>query len=286
MIGAKVVTNTRTPGTRCFGYVTMNSSADATKCITNLHRTELHGRIISVERAKSDIGNIGNKQKRTSTSGDSKKNDEEKKPSNSERHKKAKEEEASSTENKSNNKSASASTEKISATDDTTSKKAEPTTDAALKARKSSSRQKDGPKKGSQSRRSRRPVEVDRRDRKRERDREAVLSYRKIREEHERQRQVYFKSASEWKFEICWAFNRLDQQLVLYVKDCMISFTKSQSLVRNQLRCRFIELTVDQCDDMKTHKLFLFTHKKKIMEEIVFFKFHLHDDDVNNFFRW
>lgn len=213
-----MVTNTRTPGTRCFGYVTMNSSADATKCITNLHRTELHGRIISVERAKSDIGNIGNKQKRTSTSGDNKKIDDEKKPSNSERHKKAKEEEeANSTENKSNNKSATATSEK-SATDDTTSKKAEPTTEAALKARKSSSRQKDGSKKGNQSRRSRRSAEiVDRRDRKRERDREAVLSYRKIREEHERQRQVYFKSASEWKFEICWAFNRLDQQLVLHV---------------------------------------------------------------------
>lgn len=212
-----MVTNTRTPGTRCFGYVTMNSSADATKCITNLHRTELHGRIISVERAKSDIGNIGNKQKRTSTSGENKKIEDEKKSSNSERHKKSKEEdEASSTENKSNNKSMTAATEK-NVSDDTTSKKAESITDVALKGRKSSSRQKDGSKKGSQSRRSRRPAELDRRDRKRERDREAVLSYRKIREEHERQRQVYFKSASEWKFEICWAFNRLDQQLVLYV---------------------------------------------------------------------
>ena len=55
VIGAKVVTNTRTPGTRCYGYVTMGSSSDASKCIEHLHRTELHGRIISVERAKSDI---------------------------------------------------------------------------------------------------------------------------------------------------------------------------------------------------------------------------------------
>ncbi|XP_058447467.1 SAFB-like transcription modulator isoform X2 [Malaya genurostris] len=56
VIGAKVVTNTRTPGTRCYGYVTMASAKDATECITNLHRTELHGRMISVERAKSDLG--------------------------------------------------------------------------------------------------------------------------------------------------------------------------------------------------------------------------------------
>ncbi|XP_026851270.1 SAFB-like transcription modulator [Drosophila persimilis] len=56
VIGAKVVTNTRTPGTRCYGYVTMSSSADASRCIDNLHRTELHGRIISVERTKNEIG--------------------------------------------------------------------------------------------------------------------------------------------------------------------------------------------------------------------------------------
>lgn len=58
VIGAKVVTNTRTPGTRCYGYVTMGSSSDASKCIEHLHRTELHGRIISVERAKSDISGV------------------------------------------------------------------------------------------------------------------------------------------------------------------------------------------------------------------------------------
>ncbi|XP_058825438.1 scaffold attachment factor B2 [Topomyia yanbarensis] len=56
VIGAKVVTNTRTPGSRCYGYVTMASAKDATECITNLHRTELHGGMISVERAKSDLG--------------------------------------------------------------------------------------------------------------------------------------------------------------------------------------------------------------------------------------
>lgn len=56
VIGAKVVTNTRSPGTRCYGYVTMATPKDATECIDNLHHTELHGRMISVERAKSDLG--------------------------------------------------------------------------------------------------------------------------------------------------------------------------------------------------------------------------------------
>merc|ERR1719270_2525172 len=56
VIGAKVVTNARTPGARCYGYVTMNSSDDASKCINNLNRTELHGRMITVERAKAETG--------------------------------------------------------------------------------------------------------------------------------------------------------------------------------------------------------------------------------------
>lgn len=53
VIGAKVVTNARTPGARCYGYVTMSTSEDATKCIQHLHRTELHGRVISVEKVRS-----------------------------------------------------------------------------------------------------------------------------------------------------------------------------------------------------------------------------------------
>ncbi|XP_050328239.1 scaffold attachment factor B1-like [Bactrocera neohumeralis] len=56
VIGAKVVTNTRTPGTRCYGYVTMSSTSDASRCIEHLHHTELHGRIISVEHTKNEIG--------------------------------------------------------------------------------------------------------------------------------------------------------------------------------------------------------------------------------------
>ncbi|XP_055796558.1 scaffold attachment factor B2-like isoform X2 [Salvelinus fontinalis] len=54
VVGAKVVTNARSPGARCYGFVTMCSTDEATKCISHLHRTELHGRMISVERAKNE----------------------------------------------------------------------------------------------------------------------------------------------------------------------------------------------------------------------------------------
>jgi RNA recognition motif-containing protein len=52
VIGAKVVTNARSPGARCYGFVTMSTSDEATKCISHLHRTELHGRMISVEKVR------------------------------------------------------------------------------------------------------------------------------------------------------------------------------------------------------------------------------------------
>ncbi|XP_004865740.1 scaffold attachment factor B2 isoform X3 [Heterocephalus glaber] len=54
VVGAKVVTNARSPGARCYGFVTMSTSEEATKCISHLHRTELHGRMISVEKAKNE----------------------------------------------------------------------------------------------------------------------------------------------------------------------------------------------------------------------------------------
>lgn len=60
VIGAKVVTNARTPGARCYGYVTMSTSEDAAKCIQHLHRTELHGRVISVEK----VDETGKKEKK------------------------------------------------------------------------------------------------------------------------------------------------------------------------------------------------------------------------------
>uniref|UniRef100_A0A671VH54 Scaffold attachment factor B n=1 Tax=Sparus aurata TaxID=8175 RepID=A0A671VH54_SPAAU len=54
VVGAKVVTNAKSPGARCYGFVTMSSTDEATNCISHLHRTELHGRMISVERAKNE----------------------------------------------------------------------------------------------------------------------------------------------------------------------------------------------------------------------------------------
>ena len=48
--GAKIVTNAKSPGAKCYGFVMMASTEEASKCIQHLHRTELHGRMISVER--------------------------------------------------------------------------------------------------------------------------------------------------------------------------------------------------------------------------------------------
>ncbi|XP_046451362.1 scaffold attachment factor B2-like isoform X2 [Daphnia pulex] len=56
VMGAKIVTYARTPGVRCFGYITMATSEDASKCIQYLHRTEIHGRMISVERTTGENG--------------------------------------------------------------------------------------------------------------------------------------------------------------------------------------------------------------------------------------
>lgn len=216
VIGAKVVTNTRTPGTRCFGYVTMSSSNDATKCITHLHRTELHGRIISVERAKSDIGNIGNKHKRgTQNSVDTKPATDEKRtnPAASDRPRKTRTDEVQgkyssttaaaitsiTTSSSSSKETPADGTDLIKklgtisalAKDDTTA-----TSDigASTKSSNSVSRsdgERNNVKRSNQSERTRRPTESERlarRERKRDRDRVAVLSYRKIKEERERAR--------------------------------------------------------------------------------------------------
>ncbi|KAL0102964.1 hypothetical protein PUN28_018340 [Cardiocondyla obscurior] len=78
VIGAKVVTNARTPGARCYGYVTMSSSEDAAKCIQHLHRTELHGRVISVEKAKGDTQQ-SHVRKRDAVNGKSEKKEEKEK---------------------------------------------------------------------------------------------------------------------------------------------------------------------------------------------------------------
>ncbi|XP_047435725.1 SAFB-like transcription modulator [Mugil cephalus] len=54
VLSAKVVTNARSPGSKCYGLVTMSSSAEVTRCISHLDCTELHGQQIYVERAKND----------------------------------------------------------------------------------------------------------------------------------------------------------------------------------------------------------------------------------------
>ncbi|XP_035483443.2 SAFB-like transcription modulator isoform X1 [Scophthalmus maximus] len=54
VLSAKVVTNARSPGSKCYGLVTMSSSTEVTRCISHLDCTELHGQLIYVERAKND----------------------------------------------------------------------------------------------------------------------------------------------------------------------------------------------------------------------------------------
>ncbi|XP_043934823.1 SAFB-like transcription modulator isoform X2 [Protopterus annectens] len=54
VLAAKVVTNAKSPGAKCYGIVTMSSSAEVTRCTTHLHHTELHGQQISLEKVKTD----------------------------------------------------------------------------------------------------------------------------------------------------------------------------------------------------------------------------------------
>ncbi|ESO08926.1 hypothetical protein HELRODRAFT_168846 [Helobdella robusta] len=52
--GAKVVTNAKSPGSKCYGFVTMMTADEVSKCVEFLNRTELHGRMITVDRAKDN----------------------------------------------------------------------------------------------------------------------------------------------------------------------------------------------------------------------------------------
>ncbi|XP_034046022.1 SAFB-like transcription modulator isoform X2 [Thalassophryne amazonica] len=54
VLSAKVVTNARSPSSKCYGLVTLSSSTEVTRCISHLDGTELHGLKIYVERAKND----------------------------------------------------------------------------------------------------------------------------------------------------------------------------------------------------------------------------------------
>ncbi|KAH6923168.1 hypothetical protein HPB50_024591 [Hyalomma asiaticum] len=56
VVSAKIVTNAKTPGARCYGFMTMSTAEEANKCIQHLHRTELHGKMISVECTKHEPG--------------------------------------------------------------------------------------------------------------------------------------------------------------------------------------------------------------------------------------
>ncbi|XP_077374661.1 SAFB-like transcription modulator [Festucalex cinctus] len=53
VLSAKVLTNARSPGSKCYGLVTMSSSAEVTRCISQLDCTELDGQQIYVECAKN-----------------------------------------------------------------------------------------------------------------------------------------------------------------------------------------------------------------------------------------
>uniref|UniRef100_A0A673GTT0 SAFB-like transcription modulator n=1 Tax=Sinocyclocheilus rhinocerous TaxID=307959 RepID=A0A673GTT0_9TELE len=53
VFSAKVVTNARSPGAKCYGLVTMSSSAEVARCISHLDRTELHGQQISVDKVRT-----------------------------------------------------------------------------------------------------------------------------------------------------------------------------------------------------------------------------------------
>ncbi|XP_032592718.1 SAFB-like transcription modulator isoform X2 [Drosophila grimshawi] len=209
VIGAKVVTNTRTPGTRCYGYVTMSSSGDASRCIENLHRTELHGRIISVERTKNEIGGSASSSKdsgskansKTSSksSNDSKKKEDDKK-SGAKDDKKAGDADAEGKncssgelgnkrdgkDKERNNKSARDDKEKASTVGGGDKRHER---DHRSGGHKSQQREVSNDRRPAPPRL---PRDVDReiqqRQRERERRQREMLSYQKIREERERQR--------------------------------------------------------------------------------------------------
>uniref|UniRef100_UPI00398EB6EF scaffold attachment factor B1-like isoform X2 n=1 Tax=Pristiophorus japonicus TaxID=55135 RepID=UPI00398EB6EF len=56
VICAKVVTDARNPGARCYGFITMSTAEEATESISSLNQSDLNGQTISVEMAKSEPG--------------------------------------------------------------------------------------------------------------------------------------------------------------------------------------------------------------------------------------
>ncbi|XP_011699117.1 PREDICTED: SAFB-like transcription modulator isoform X2 [Wasmannia auropunctata] len=194
VIGAKVVTNAKTPGARCYGYVTMSSSEDAAKCIQHLHRTELHGRVISVEKAKGDTQQ-SHVRKRDTVNGKSEKKEEKEKPKDhdiNERKekeiKKESEEKVSDATKKSDDKNESAELKKIEMQD----KKEDPSKESDSRSIKSTSKKPES-ERGRREEKRIRTWDKDHRSHSRSRSRERrkrddVLTFAKIREERERQR--------------------------------------------------------------------------------------------------
>ncbi|XP_011864413.1 PREDICTED: SAFB-like transcription modulator isoform X2 [Vollenhovia emeryi] len=195
VIGAKVVTNARTPGARCYGYVTMSSSEDAAKCIQHLHRTELHGRVISVEKAKGDTQQ-SHVRKRDTVNGKSEKKEEKEKPKDhdiNERKekeiKKESEEKGADATKKSDEKNDSAELKiKIEMQD----KKEDPPKESDSRSTKSTSKKPES-ERGRREEKRIRTWDKDHRSHSRSRSRERrkrddVLTFAKIREERERQR--------------------------------------------------------------------------------------------------
>ncbi|XP_012231894.1 SAFB-like transcription modulator isoform X2 [Linepithema humile] len=200
VVGAKVVTNAITPGTRCYGYVTMFSSEDAAKCIQHLHRTELHGRVISVDRAKGDMQQ-NHMRKRDNINGKSEKKDEKEKPKDHDANerkevKKEIEEKGSGAAKKSDDKNESAESKKAEMQD----KKEDPSKESDARSTKSTSKKPES-ERGKREEKRTRTWDRDHRTHSRSRSRERrrrddVLTFAKIRmknlthiqEERERQR--------------------------------------------------------------------------------------------------
>ncbi|KAH0946182.1 hypothetical protein HN011_007886 [Eciton burchellii] len=194
VIGAKVVTNARTPSTRCYGYVTMSSSEDAAKCIQHLHRTELHGRVISVEKAKGDTQQ-SHMRKRDTINGKSEKKEEKEKPKDhdiNERKekeiKKEAEEKGSDITKKSDDKIENLDSKKTEMQD----KKEDQSKESDSRSTKSTSKKPES-ERGRREEKRIRTWDRDHRSHSRSRSREKrrrddVLTFAKIREERERQR--------------------------------------------------------------------------------------------------
>ncbi|XP_017798233.1 PREDICTED: SAFB-like transcription modulator isoform X2 [Habropoda laboriosa] len=198
VIGAKVVTNARTPGARCYGYVTMSTSEDAAKCIQHLHRTELHGRVISVEKAKGDTQQ-SHMRKRDTTNGKSEKKEEKEKAAKDnhdvndrkEKETKKETEDKGSEATKKSDEKNSENVENKKAAAEVQEKKDEASKDNDSRSTKSTSKKPESDR-GRRDEKRIRSWDHHRshtRSRSRERRRrDDVLTFAKIREERERQR--------------------------------------------------------------------------------------------------